>query len=164
MGHRKTTGLIISGPTPSQTGCPSPSLLSNHYPTRFPPHGRAPSPTEVATSFSRLSRLFQFGGLGVRSHYFCIAVGAPELMRIRSYQCSSFRKGSAEDVPRNATGMSGSEREPCYHPESIRCRKKIHNKFIKQTTHVWRHKTSARKRNTLKRNTQIGKWREWDYV
>ena len=48
---------------------------------------------EVATSFSRLSRLFRFGGLGVRSHNFCIAVGAPRLMRIRSYQCSSFRCG-----------------------------------------------------------------------
>ncbi len=31
---------------------------------------------EIATSFSRLSRLFRFGGLGVRSHYFCIDAGA----------------------------------------------------------------------------------------
>ena len=31
---------------------------------------------EIVTSFSRLSRLFRFGGLGVRSHYFCIDAGA----------------------------------------------------------------------------------------
>ena len=29
---------------------------------------------EVMTSFSKLSQLFQFGGLGVGSHYFCIAL------------------------------------------------------------------------------------------
>ena len=33
-------------------------------------------PPEVMTSFSRLSRLFHFGGLGVRSHYFCMDAGA----------------------------------------------------------------------------------------
>ncbi len=31
-------------------------------------------------------------------------------MRIRSYQCSSFRRGRAENVPRRATGMSGSDK------------------------------------------------------
>ena len=46
----------------------------------------------------------------MRSHYFCLAAAAPRLMRIRSYQCSSFRQGSAEDVSRSATGMSGAEK------------------------------------------------------
>ena len=67
-------------------------------------------PPEVTTSFSRLSRLFQFGGLGVRSHYFCIAVGAPELMRIRSYQCSSFRKGNAKTCPEVRRACQGLTR------------------------------------------------------
>ena len=34
-------------------------------------------PTEVVTSFWRLSRLFQVGGFGVRSHYFCIHMLPP---------------------------------------------------------------------------------------
>ena len=46
-----------------------------------------------------------------------------------------------------------SEREPCYRPESIQHRKKIHNKVDKQNTTVWGHKTSTRKPNTCKRNT-----------